>query len=218
VAYKTIGITDELHAYVLAHGAQPDELAMALAEETREVAGDAARMQISPEQVPFMSMLTRALGVRHAVEVGTFTGLSSMTVARALPPDGKLICCDISETFTSVARKYWALAGVADKIELRLGPAAETLAAMPTNPHIDLAFIDADKSGYPTYWNEIVPRMRPGGVILVDNVLRGGRIVNPPTNPDDAAMGPFNDMVAADQRVQSSILPFGDGVTMAVKL
>jgi caffeoyl-CoA O-methyltransferase len=218
MAFKTIGISDELHAYVLAHGPQPDQVLTDLTAETREKLGPEARLQIAPEQVGFLSILTRALNVRYAVEVGTFTGLSSIAIARSLPADGKLICCDVSAEFTAIARRYWERAGVTDRVELRLGPAADTLAAMPAEPRFDLAFIDADKTGYPTYWNEIVPRMRPGGVILVDNVLRGGRIVDPPTNPDDAAMGPFNDMVTADRRVTATILPFADGITMAIKL
>jgi caffeoyl-CoA O-methyltransferase len=218
MSFKTIGISDELQAYVIAHGATPDPLQARLAAETQSALGDRAVMQIAPEQAPFMTIMTKALGVKYAIEVGTFTGLSSLSIARGLPADGKLICFDISDEYTSIARRYWHEAGVDDKIELRIGPAAETLAALPDEPVIDLAFIDADKTGYPTYWNEIVPRIRPGGVILVDNVLRGGRIVQPPTNPDDAAMVGFNDMVVADSRVQSMIMPFADGITFAIKL
>ena len=219
MAFKTIGISDELHAYVVAHAPTPDPVVADLVAETRSALSDQANMQIAPEQAPFLQILTRALGVRQAVEVGTFTGLSALSIARGLADGGKLICCDISEAYTSVARRYWARAGVDDRIELRIGAAADTLAAMPTEPHLDLAFIDADKTGYPAYWSEIVPRMRKGGVILVDNVLRGGRIVNrPPTNEDDAAMISFNDMVAADDRVQAMIMPFADGITLALKL
>ena len=218
MAFKTIGLSDELHAYVVAHGAAPDPLVARLTAETRSALSGLANMQIAPEQAPFLTIVTKLMKVNYAVEVGTFTGLSALSIARALAPGGKLICCDISDEFTSIARRYWHEAGVDDRIELRIAPAAETLAAMPTEPHIDLAFIDADKTGYPTYWNEIVPRMRQGGLILVDNVLRGGRIVDPPTNPDDAAMVGFNDMVAADQRVEAMIVPFADGVTMALKL
>jgi caffeoyl-CoA O-methyltransferase len=212
---KSIGLSDDLHAYVVAHGATPDPLVAELMEETRTALGDLSVMQIAPEQAPFMTLFTRIVGARHAVEVGTFTGLSALSIARGLADGGKLICCDISEEYTSIARRYWARAGVDDRIELRIGPAAQTLAAMPAEPHIDLAFIDADKIGYPTYWAEIVPRMRPGGVILVDNVLRGGRVVDPPTNDDDAAMLAFNDMVVADKRVESMIVPIADGVTVA---
>jgi caffeoyl-CoA O-methyltransferase len=216
MSFKTIGLSDELHRYVVAHAAL-DPLVEELAAETRAAHPDLANMQIAPEQAPFMTMMTMVVRPKIAVEVGTFTGLSSLSIARGLPTGGKLICCDISEEYTSIARRYWAKAGVDDRVELRIGPAAETLAAMPTDAHIDMAFIDADKTGYPAYWAELVPRMRQGGVILIDNVLRGGRIVNPPTNADDAAMVGFNDMVVGDGRVISAILPFADGITMAVK-
>lgn len=211
---KTLSMTDELHAYLVAHGSQPDPLLAELITETWASLPDRAHMQIAPEQARFLTVLTRLLGVRHAVEVGTFTGLSSLSVARGLPDDGRLICCDVSAEFTDVARRYWARAGLADRIELRLGPAAQTLRAMPEEPHIDLAFIDADKTGYPAYWTELVPRMRPGGVLLVDNVLRHGRVLDP-RDPDDEAMIRFNDQVLADERVESVMLPLADGVTMA---
>jgi len=217
MSFKTIGLSDELHRYVVAHAGTPDPLLDELAAETRATHPDLANMQIAPEQAPFMTMVAMIVRPKIAVEVGTFTGLSSISIARGLPAGGKLICCDISEVYTSIARRYWAKAGVRDRVELRIGPAARTLAEMPSEPHIDLAFIDADKTGYPTYWAELVPRMRQGGVILIDNVLRGGRIINPPSNPDDEAMIGFNDAVSADQRVTSAILPFSDGITMAVK-
>jgi len=178
---------------------------------------DVAQLQIAPEQAPFMTLMTQIVGVRNAVEIGTFTGLSALAIARGLEPGGKLICCDISAEYTSIAQRYWARAGLADRIDLRIGPAIEALRAMPTEPHVDLAFIDADKTGYPDYWAEIVPRMRTGGVILIDNVLRGGRIVLPPTNADDATMAEFNDIVTADKRVTSMIIPIADGVTLARK-
>jgi caffeoyl-CoA O-methyltransferase len=219
MAFKTIGISDELQDYVIAHGATPDDLVARLVAETRSALSDRAHFQIAPEQVPFLTIMVKALKTKHAVEIGTFTGLSALSIARGLPDDGTLICCDVSAEYTSIAQRYWAEAGVADKIDLRIGPAADTLAAMPSTPHIDLAFIDADKTGYATYWNEIVPRMRPGGVILVDNVLRGGRIINEtPATEDDAAMVGFNDMVTADSRTQSMIMPFADGITLAIKL
>lgn len=215
---KTIGLSDELHAYVVAHGSAPDPLVAELIAETHAAMGSLAGMQIALEQARFLTLFTRIIGARHAVEVGTFTGLSALSIARGLTDGGTLICCDISEEYTAMARRYWERAHIADRIELRIAPAAQTLAAMPTEPHIDLAFIDADKSGYTTYWNEIVPRTRPGGVILVDNVLRDGRIVNEPANADDAAMIGFNDMVRADERVQSMIMPFADGITMALRV
>lgn len=211
---KSIGLSDELHAYVVAHGPGADPVVEDLIEETRSRLTDVAELQIAPEQAPFMTLMTRIVGARHAVEVGTFTGLSALSIARGLAPDGRLICFDVSKEWTDVARRYWARAGVSDRVELRLGPAAETLKSLPTERHIDIAFIDADKTSYPTYWAELVPRMRPGGVILVDNVLRHGRIVSPET-ADDRAMVDFNDMVAADERVDAVITPIADGITIA---
>jgi caffeoyl-CoA O-methyltransferase len=214
---KTIGLSDELHAYVVAHSVAPDPVVADLVAETQEKIPDLAHLQIAPEQAPFMTLITQIIGVRQAVEIGTFTGLSALAIARGLAPGGTLICCDISAEYTSIAQRHWARAGVTDRIELRIGPAIESLRAMPPDPHLDLAFIDADKTGYPDYWAEIVPRMRAGGVILIDNVLRGGRIVLPPTNADDATMAEFNDIVTADKRVTSMIIPIADGLTLARK-
>jgi caffeoyl-CoA O-methyltransferase len=214
MSFKTIGLSEDLHAYVVAHGAEPDAIVADLVAETRASLPDDAQMQIAPEQAPFMTLLARISGARYAVEVGTFTGLSSIAIARGLPVDGKLVCCDVSERFTDIARKYWDRTGLADRIELRLGPAAETLNAMPTDPHIDFAFIDADKVGYPVYWAELVPRMNPGGVILVDNVLRHGRVLDPVDESDHAIVA-FNDMVLADERIDATLLPIGDGLTLA---
>lgn len=214
MSFKTIGLSDDLHAYLVAHVPEPDAAVVDLMAETRESLPADARMQIAPEQAPLLTLLVKISGARYAVEVGTFTGLSSISIARGLPADGRLVCCDVSERFTSVARRYWERTGLTDRIELRLGPAADTLRAMPSQPHIDFAFIDADKTGYPVYWNELVPRMRPGGVILVDNVLRHGRIIDP-VDPDDHAMVAFNDMVLADDRVDATMLPVADGLTLA---
>jgi len=216
VSNKTGWLPDDIHAYLVAHGSTPDAVVTDLIAETRTAQPDRVNMQIAPEQARFLTVLTRLLGVRYAVEVGTFTGLSALAIARGLPADGRLVCCDVSEEFTSIARRYWLRDGVADRVELRLGPAAQTLRAMPAEPHIDLAFIDADKSGYPTYWAELVPRMRPGGVILVDNVLWDGRVLHPdPNSADDTAIVAFNAMVLADDRVETVMLPLGDGVTLA---
>jgi caffeoyl-CoA O-methyltransferase len=213
---KTLGLSEELHAYVVAHGSEPDELVRDLMAETRAALPADFGMQVAPEQAAFLTLLTRIQGARHAVEVGTFTGLSSIAIARGLAPGGRLVCCDISEEFTGIARRYWKRAGLDDRIELRIGPAAETLAAMPTEPHIDLAFIDADKAGYPVYWRELIPRMNPGGLVLVDNVLRHGRVLHP--SPDDTetqAIIEFNDMVLGDARVEAVLVPIADGVTIA---
>ena len=163
-----------------------------------------------------LTLLTRLCGTSNAVEVGTFTGMSSLAIARGLAPGGRLICFDVSTDFTAVARRYWQRAGVDDRIELRIGPAAQRLPELPDEPVLDLAFIDADKSGYPTYWAELVPRMRPGGVILVDNVLWHGRVVDdPPADDNTAAIQRFNDQVAADDRVEMVMLPVADGLTIA---
>ncbi|MEU9505060.1 O-methyltransferase [Micromonospora sp. NPDC048170] len=211
---KPIPLTSELHAYLVAHGAPPDEIMRDLAEETRAVLPNVAQMQVAPEQAAFLTFLTRLLGVRQAVEVGTFTGLSSLAIARGLPEGGRLTCFDISEEFTGIARRYWARAGVDDRIELRIGPAGDTLRELPHDRYLDFAFIDADKTGYPVYWAELVPRMRPGGVIAVDNVLRGGRVIAP-QNADDRAIAAFNDEVLADVRVDAVMLPVADGLTLA---
>ncbi|MEU4378988.1 O-methyltransferase [Micromonospora echinofusca] len=211
---KSIPLTSELHAYLVSRGAPPDEIMRDLAEETLAALPNDAQMQVAPEQAAFLTFLTRLLGVRHAVEVGTFTGLSSLAIARGLPEGGRLTCFDISEEFTGIARRYWARAGVDDRIELRIGPAGDTLRELPHERHLDFAFIDADKTGYPIYWAELVPRMRPGGVIAVDNVLRGGRVIAP-QNADDRAIAAFNDEVLADVRVDAVMLPIADGLTLA---
>ena len=211
---KTLTLTEELHAYVVAHGAEPDRVAADLLAETRQRWPDRAGMSIAPEQAAFLTLLTRIIGTRTAVEIGTFTGLSSLAIARGLLDGGRLLCLDISDEFTSVARKAWASAGVDDRIELRLGPAAESLRQLPADADIDLAFVDADKTGYAAYWEELVPRMRPGGVILVDNVLWAGRVLAPDRD-DDHAIVAFNQLVLADDRVDSMIVPIGDGLTMA---
>ncbi|HTJ32042.1 MAG TPA: O-methyltransferase [Dactylosporangium sp.] len=213
---RTLTLTDELQAYVVANGSAPDEVVRDLIEETARVLPADAGMQISPEQAAFMTLLTRIHGARNALEIGTFTGLSSIAIARGLADGGRLTCLDVSEEFTGIARRYWARAGLADRIELRIGPAAETLAALPGEPHLDLAFIDADKTGYLGYWEALVPRMLPGGLILVDNVLRHGHIVDPmPGDAGTVAMVEFNRVVLADPRVESVLLPIADGLTIA---
>jgi caffeoyl-CoA O-methyltransferase len=155
------------------------------------------------------------MGARHAIEVGTFTGYSSICLARGMAEGGMLICCDVSEEWTSLARTYWQKAGLADRIDLRLGPALDTLRALPSAAALDLAFIDADKTGYAAYWEEIVPRTRPGGVIVVDNTLLHGRIFHAEPDPDAVAISQFNEHVLADDRVVHAMLAVGDGLTVA---
>ncbi len=215
---RTGQLSPSLHAYLLAHSSPPDPLASDLAAETARLFPGSAVMQIGPEQGTFMTLLTRVAGARAAVEVGTFTGYSAICLARGLADGGRLLCCDVSEEWTAVARRYWQLAGLADRIELRIGPAAATLRALPAAAALDLAFIDADKPGYIGYWEEIVPRIRPGGIILVDNTLYGGGVVDPASESADvAAIRAFNDHAVADQRVELVLLPVGDGLTLAWK-
>jgi caffeoyl-CoA O-methyltransferase len=175
-------------------------------------------MQIAPEQGAFMTLLVELVDARFAVEVGTFTGYSSICIARGLSQGGRLLCCDVSEEWTAVARAHWEQAGVADRIELVIGPAADTLQALPADPPIDFAFIDADKTGYRTYYDEIVARLRPGGLVLVDNVLWSGKVVDDADqSADTVAIRAVNDHIAADDRVQVVMLPIADGLTIARK-
>ncbi len=215
----TMTVTPELHDYLVAHNRPPpDEILLDLADETAAALPGEAGMQIAPEQGAFMTLLTKVVGVRFAVEVGTFTGYSSLCVARGLAPGGRLLCCDVSEEFTSVARRYWERAGLTDRIELRIAPAIDTLRALPADPPIDLAFIDADKEGYIDYWEEIVPRVRTGGVILVDNVFSNGRVLADDPGTTGAAIQRFNDHAAADDRMELAMLPIADGLSFARKL
>jgi caffeoyl-CoA O-methyltransferase len=206
-----------LYDYVVAHGTPPDRVQRDLIEETHSALPRAAGMQIGSDQGTFLTMLVKIIGVRAAVEVGTFTGYSSLAIARGLEPGGRLLCCDVSDEFTSIARRYWRLAGVDDRIELRLAPALETLQSLPATAHLDFAFIDADKGGYASYWAELVPRMRPGGVIAVDNTLWSGRVLDAAATGDTGAIIAFNDLVRDDDRVEKVILTIGDGLTLARK-
>jgi caffeoyl-CoA O-methyltransferase len=204
--------------YCAEHSEAPDELSRQLIEETATSLGPRAGMQIAAGQAGFMAMLVRLIGARHGVEIGTFTGYSALAVARALPADGTLLCCDVSEEWTSIGRRYWAAAGVADRIDLRIAPAIETLQALPQTEHFDVAFIDADKTGYAAYLEELLPRMRTNGLIMVDNTLWGGEVTrDTDTSPDTLALKAFNDSVAADPRVDCVLLPLADGLTLLRK-
>jgi caffeoyl-CoA O-methyltransferase len=204
--------------YAAAHSSGPDQLQLELQEVTQQQTGSAAGMQIGDDQAVLMEMIARATGARRAVEVGTFTGYSALAVARGMGPEGRLLCCDISDEWTSIARRYWERAGVADRIELRLGPALDTLRALPETEQFDLAFVDADKTGYAGYYDEILPRLRPGGLLLADNTLQSGRVMDPAANdPSTEAIRAFNDLVAADPRVRVILLPIGDGVSFVQK-
>jgi caffeoyl-CoA O-methyltransferase len=212
-----LALTPKLYEYLLAHGHNGDPIRAELAAETAKL-GPVRTMQIPAEQGTFMAILAGAIGARSAVEVGTFTGYSALCVARALPAGGRLLCCDLNEQWTDIARRYWERAGVADKITLKLGPAADTLKALPASHTFDFAFIDADKTGYPIYYEEILKRMRPGGLILLDNVLWKGAIVDDAINDADTlALRALNDSIAKDTRVEAVMLGFSDGVTIVRK-
>ncbi|GAA3180653.1 class I SAM-dependent methyltransferase [Blastococcus jejuensis] len=209
-------LSPELADYVRAGSEPPDAVAADLLAETASMAdrGEVPpTFQIAPEQGTFMQLLTAALGVRNAIEIGTFTGYSALCVARGLPDDGSLLCLDVNEEWTAVARRYWARAGLADRIELRLGDAHETLRALPPHPTFDLAFVDADKTGYADYVEQLYPRMRPNGVVLLDNTLRDGRVLDPESD-DDHAVVELNAALAADPRWETVLLPLADGLTM----
>ncbi|WP_326697295.1 O-methyltransferase [Streptomyces sp. NBC_01754] len=208
-------ITDELYAYMLANNPPLDAVQRELVETTRARFPDSAGMQSSEEQGPLLAFLVRLTGARHIVEIGTFTGFSSLAMARALPPGGTLTACDVSEEWTAYAREAWEKAGVADRIDLRIAPALETLRAMPAEPHIDLAYLDADKGNYIPYWEELVPRMRTGGLVVTDNVLFHGRVTDPETSGPAAAVQEFNDHVRADARMDSVMLTVADGLTLS---
>ncbi len=216
---RSIGLSEELHAYLVASSVREPEILRRLREETAAL--PEARMQIAPEQGRFMAWLASLTGARNYLEVGTFTGYSALWVALALPPEGRVITCDISEEWTGVARRYWREAGVAERIELRLAPATDTLGALLAEGRagsFDLAFIDADKERYLVYYERVLELLRGGGVVAADNVLWGGAVID--RDKDDAdtlAIRRFNEHLAADERVDICLVPIGDGLTLARK-
>ncbi|HLM04922.1 MAG TPA: O-methyltransferase [Blastococcus sp.] len=212
-------LSAELSDYVRAGSEPPDDVVADLLAETAAMGerGEAPpTFQIAAEQGVFMQLLTRALGARTAIEIGTFTGFSALCIARGLPDDGSLLCLDRNAEWTAVARRYWERAGLADRIELRLGDALPTLRSLPEEPTFDLAFVDADKSGYPAYVEDLYPRMVPNGVVLLDNTLRGGRVLAPESD-DDRAVVALNAALVADPRWETVLLPMADGLTMLRK-
>ena len=214
---KFIALTPKLYEYVVAHGHNGDPIRAELAAETAKL-GWISAMQIAAEQGTFMAILVAVIGARSAVEVGTFTGYSALCVARALPAGGRLLCCDVNEEWTSVGRRYWERAGVANKITLKLGPAADTLKALPASHTFDFAFIDADKTNYSIYYEEILKRLRPNGLILFDNVLWSGAIIDEEKkDADTLALRALNDFIAKDTRVEAVMLGIADGLTIVRK-
>lgn len=214
---RTLPLDDRLYDYLLRHSLREHPALARLRAET--AAHPRVNMQISPEQGQFMQLLVRLLGARRTIEVGVFTGYSSLAVALALPPGGTLLACDISEEYTCIARRYWAEAGVADRIELVLAPAVATLDARLTAGEAgwyDFAFIDADKTGYHDYYERLLRLVRPGGLIAVDNTLWSGAVADPADQDDDTrAIREFNERLHADARIDLSLVPIGDGLTLA---
>jgi caffeoyl-CoA O-methyltransferase len=217
---KYIALNDEIYKYTIEQrsaGAIAGVL-LALRQET-EALGDIAEMQIAPEQGSFFSLLVAAIGARNAIEIGTFTGYSSLCIAAGLPDDGRLLCLDQSEEWTQIARKYWRGANLESKIELRLGDAGSTLAALPETPQFDFAFVDADKTGYDNYYELLLPRLHANALIVFDNMLSHGRVVaEEPENENVRALDAMNKKLAHDARVESVLLPFADGLNICRKI
>ncbi len=216
---RSLGLSESLYEYLLNVSLREPDVLRRLREETASL--PMAGMQIAPEQGQFMALLMELIGARRTLEVGVFTGYSSLSVALALPDDGRIVACDVSEEWTSVARRYWAEAGVADKIELRLAPAVETLdglIAAGEAGNFDFAFIDADKTNYAAYYERALTLLRPGGLIAVDNVLWSGKVADPAETDDDTnAIRAFNQKLHGDERVSLSLIPLADGLTLARK-
>ena len=214
---RTIQLSDELYAYAQRVGVREPELLRQLREETAKL--PQSRMQISPEQGALMAMLVGLMGARRCLEVGTFTGYSAVSVALALPADGRLVCCDLSREWTDVARRYWDSAGVADRVDLRIGPAIDTLDALLADggaDSFDFAFIDADKPSYDAYYERALRLVRRGGVIAIDNVLWSGAVIDPADETADTqAIRALNDKISSDERVDVVLVPIGDGLTLA---
>ena len=219
---KFTSVDETLHAYMVEHGARQDDVLRRVEEETAAM-GEISAMQIAPDQGAFMTLLARAIGAREALEVGTFTGYSAICIARGLEPGGRLLCCELSEEYAEIAARNAAAAGVGDRVEIRVGPAAETLRALPEREAFDLAFIDADKTGYPVYYSEALKRVRPGGLILLDNVLAGGGIAAADDEvPEEwresvQALRRLNDELVDDERVDLAMVGIADGLTIARK-
>jgi caffeoyl-CoA O-methyltransferase len=216
---RSINLSDPLHEYLLEASLREHPVLRRLRDETASMANSS--MQIAPEQGQFMAFVVETLGARRTLEIGTFTGYSALVVALALPDDGTVVACDVSEEWTDVARRYWAEAGIAHKIDLRLGPALETLDAMLEDgeaERFDFAFIDADKEPYEDYYERALRLLRPGGIAMVDNTLWSGRVADPDDDDDGSEiMRAFNAKLKDDERVSLSLLPVGDGVTLARK-
>ena len=213
---KFISITPELHRYAVEHSSFRDGVIPDV-ERAGEEMGDLAAMQIAGDQAAFITILVSATGARGALEVGTFLGYGAIAIARGLPDDGRLICLELDEGYAERARGHLAKAGLEDRVEVRVGPALESLRAMERTEQFDFAFIDADKTEYIDYFEETLPRMRPSGVILLDNTLRGGSVLDPGDSESARVTAELNDRLATDDRVDVALLGFADGITMVNK-
>jgi len=214
---KFIKMTESIHAYVERFSARPDPVLERLAQETAKL-GQIAIMQVAPDEGALLTLLARMIGARSAVEIGTFTGYSGICIARGLAQDGRLLCCDVSEQWTSIAKRYFEEAGVAQKIDLKIAPALDTLRALPKGKIFDFAFVDGDKKEYCDYYEEILARMGPGGVIAVDNVLWSGKVADPSDKSESTeAIRALNDRIAKDDRVEAVMLPIADGLAIVRK-
>jgi predicted O-methyltransferase YrrM len=215
---RTLNLNEALYRYVVQYGVREHPAQIRLREAT--ASHPRAMMQISPEQGQFMALLVKLLNARRTIEVGVFTGYSALSVALALPPDGRILACDVSEEFTDVGKPFWHDAGVADKIDLRIAPAVETLDKCLANGkagHYDFAFVDADKPNYDTYYERCLALVRTGGLIAIDNTLWSGKVALPAHDEETAALHALNRKLSADGRVEISLLPIGDGLTLALK-
>lgn len=207
-------VTAEVLDYVVRHGAQPDAVLAAVARET-VLSGEPAIMQVQPDEGALLTFLARLVGARRALEVGTFMGYGAICIARGLADGGELLCLELSRDYATVAERNVHRAGLSDRVKIRVGPAADALRALPEAPRFDFAFLDADKLGYPEYYELIVPRLEPGGLLCVDNVLLSGDVVEPHEDDERGqAMDALNDRIAADERVDSVMLALADGLTL----
>lgn len=213
---KFIQLTPELHRYTVEHSSFRDGVAPEVERAAAEM-GDLAEMQIAGDQAAFMTVLVGAIGAKRALEIGTFLGYGAIGIARGLPEDGRLVCCELDEGYAERAREHLAKAGLGERVEIRVGPALETLRAMESAEQFDFAFIDADKAGYIDYYEETLPRMQPNGLIMLDNTLRGGSVLDPGDSESARVTAELNDRLPNDDRVDVAMLGFADGITLVRK-
>jgi len=212
MSIEPTSIDAALAQYVRDHAGGRDQVLLDVEEKTAAL-GSPARMQTAPEQAAFLEMLVRIVGARRAVEIGTFTGYGAIRIARGLTPGGRLLCCELDPERAAIARENVDAAGIGDRVEIKVGPAIDSLRSLPNEPTFDFAYLDADKTGYPDYYDELIPRLRPGGLLAVDNVFMGGRILNP-EDEGTVAMAGLNDRIMDDARVESVMLGMADGITL----